>query len=40
MAEQYSLCRQHLQQQTQLFKPLMQGMQEQQLKDLEVTHER
>jgi len=40
MSEQYTLSRQHLQQQLQLFTTLMQAMQEQQLKDLELKHER
>jgi len=40
MAEQYALSREHLQQQLQMFKTLMQAMQEQQLKDLELKHER
>lgn len=40
MAEQYTLSRQHLQQQQQLFKNLMQCTQEQQIKDLELKHER
>ena len=40
MTEQYTLSREHLQQQLQLFTTLMQAMQEQQLKDLELKHER
>jgi len=40
MAEQYALSREHLQQQLELFKTLMQSLQEQQLKDLELKHER
>jgi len=38
--EQYTLSREHLQQQLQLFTTLMQAMQQQQLKDLELKHER
>jgi len=40
MAEQYAMSRDHLQQQLQLFKSLMQDMQQQQLKDLELKQER
>jgi len=40
MAEQYELSRAHLQQQLQHFISLMQAMQQQQLNDLELKHER
>ena len=40
MTEQYSLSREHLQQQLQMFTTLMQSMQEQQRKDLELKQER
>ena len=40
MTEQYTLSREHLQQQLQMFTTLMQAMQEQQRKDLELKHER
>jgi len=40
IAEQYALSREHLQQQQQLFNTLMQAMQEQQIKDIELKHER
>jgi len=38
--EQYTLSREHHQHQQQLLTTLMQGMQEQQIKDLELKHER
>ena len=40
MEEQYVLSREHLQLQMQMFPTLMQTMQEQQLKDLDLKHER
>ena len=40
MDDQYTLSREHLHQQLQLFIMLMQRMQEQQLKELELKHER
>lgn len=40
MTEQYSLSRQHLQNQLQLLSTLTQGIQQQQLADLQLKHQR